>query len=325
LTKYNYNSILNIKGGNDMSFILLLVGFIFLIKGADYFVEGSSNIAKKFKISPMIIGLTIVALGTSMPELSVSITSSLIGKNDMSLANVVGSNMFNILMALGTSSLIINLPIEKNSIKFDIPFLIGIGILLLLMLFDLKLSIFEGLILIGIFVFYLWKTLKPMLKKRNKDIKENEEKNKSMFKMIVISLVGIIGIIIGGDMVVDNASKIAEIFGMSQNLIGLTIVAVGTSLPEFVTSIMAIKKGENEIAIGNVVGSNIFNILLILGVSSVVNPLIVNIVGLIDVLFMIASSVLLYLFVRKNKNLNRYQGITFILLYVGYIIYTIIR
>lgn len=308
-----------------MSFILLLVGFIFLIKGADYFVEGSSNIAKKFKISPMIIGLTIVALGTSMPELSVSITSSLIGKNDMSLANVVGSNMFNILMALGISSLIINLPIEKDNIKFDIPFLIGIGISLLLMLFDLKLSIFEGLILIGIFVFYLWKTLKPMLKKRNKDIKENEEKNKSMFKMIVISLVGIIGIIIGGDMVVDNASKIAEIFGMSQNLIGLTIVAVGTSLPEFVTSIMAIKKGENEIAIGNVVGSNIFNILLILGVSSVVNPLIVNIVGLIDVLFMIVSSVLLYLFVRKNKNLNRYQGITFILLYVGYIIYTIIR
>lgn len=308
-----------------MSFILLLVGFIFLIKGADYFVEGSSNIAKKFKISPMIIGLTIVALGTSMPELSVSITSSLIGKNDMSLANVVGSNMFNILMALGTSSLIINLPIKKDSIKFDIPFLIGIGILLLLMLFDLKLSIFEGLILIGIFVFYLWETLKPMLKKRNKDIKENEEKNKSMFKMIVISLVGIIGIIIGGNMVVDNASKIAEIFGMSQNLIGLTIVAVGTSLPEFVTSIMAIKKGENEIAIGNVVGSNIFNILLILGVSSVVNPLIVNIVGLIDVLFMIASSVLLYLFIRKNKNLNRYQGIIFILLYVGYIIYTIIR
>lgn len=308
-----------------MSFILLLVGFIFLIKGADYFVEGSSNIAKKFKISPMIIGLTIVAMGTSMPELSVSITSSLIGKNDMSLANVVGSNMFNILMALGVSSLIINLPIKKDSIKFDIPFLIGIGTLLLLMLFDLKLSIFEGLILIGIFVFYLWKTLKPMLKKKDKDIKENEEKNKSMFKMIVISLVGIIGIIIGGDMVVDNASKIAEIFGMSQNLIGLTIVAVGTSLPEFVTSIMAIKKGENEIAIGNVVGSNIFNILLILGISSVVNPLIVNIVGLIDVLFMIASSVLLYLFVRKNKNLNRYQGIIFILLYVGYIIYTIIR
>lgn len=308
-----------------MSFILLLVGFIFLIKGADYFVEGSSNIAKKFKISPMIIGLTIVAMGTSMPELSVSVTSSLIGKNDMSLANVVGSNMFNILMALGVSSLIINLPIKKDSIKFDIPFLIGIGISLLLMLFDLKLSIFEGLILIGIFIFYLWKTLKPILKKKDKDIKENEEKNKSIFKMIVISLVGIIGIIIGGDMVVDNASKIAEIFGMSQNLIGLTIVAVGTSLPEFVTSIMAIKKGENEIAIGNVVGSNIFNILLILGVSSVVNPLMVNIVGLIDVLFMIVSSILLYLFVRKNKNLNRYQGITFILLYVGYIIYTIIR
>ena len=307
-----------------MSFVLLLVGFVFLIKGADYFVEGSSSIARKFKISPMIIGLTIVAMGTSMPELSVSVTSSLIGQNDMSLANVVGSNIFNVLMVLGVSSLIMNLPIEKDSIKFDIPFLIGIGILLLLMLLDLKLGILEGIILISIFAFYLWRTLKPMLKKKDKDTKENEE-NKSMFKMIAISLVGIIGIIIGGNMVVDNASKIAEIFGMSQNLIGLTIVAVGTSLPEFVTSIMAIKKGENEIAIGNVVGSNIFNILFILGVSSVVNPLMVNIVGLIDVLFMIASSVLLYLFVRKNKNLNRYQGITFILLYVGYIIYTIIR
>ena len=307
-----------------MSFVLLLVGFIFLIKGADYFVEGSSSIARKFKISPMIIGLTIVAMGTSMPELSVSVTSSLIGQNDMSLANVVGSNMFNVLMVLGVSSLIMNLPIEKDRIKFDIPFLIGIGILLLLMLLDLKLGILEGIILISIFAFYLWRTLKPMLKKKDKDTKENEE-NKSMFKMIALSLVGIIGIIIGGDMVVDNASKIAEMFGMSQNLIGLTIVAVGTSLPEFVTSVMAIKKGENEIAIGNVVGSNIFNILLILGVSSIVNPLMVDVVGLIDTLFMIASSVLLYLFVRKNKNLNRYQGVVFILLYVGYIIYTIIR
>ena len=308
-----------------MSFVLLLVGFIFLIKGADYFVEGSSSIARKFKISPMIIGLTIVAMGTSMPELSVSVTSSLIGQNDMSLANVVGSNMFNVLMVLGVSSLIMNLPIKKDSVKFDIPFLIGIGILLLLMLLDLKLGILEGIILISIFAFYLWRTLKPMLKKKDKDTKENEEKNKSMFKMIALSLVGIIGIIIGGDMVVDNASKIAEMFGMSQNLIGLTIVAVGTSLPEFVTSVMAIKKGENEIAIGNVVGSNIFNILLILGVSSIVNPLMVDVVGLIDTLFMIASSVLLYLFVRKNKNLNRYQGVVFILLYVGYIIYTIIR
>ncbi len=307
-----------------MSFVLLLVGFIFLIKGADYFVEGSSSIARKFKISPMIIGLTIVAMGTSMPELSVSVTSSLIGQNDMSLANVVGSNMFNVLMVLGVSSLIMNLPIKKDSVKFDIPFLIGIGILLLLMLLDLKLGILEGIILISIFAFYLWRTLKPMLKKKDKDTKENEE-NKSMFKMIALSLIGIIGIIIGGDMVVDNASKIAEMFGMSQNLIGLTIVAVGTSLPEFVTSVMAIKKGENEIAIGNVVGSNIFNILLILGVSSIVNPLMVDVVGLIDTLFMIASSVLLYLFVRKNKNLNRYQGVVFILLYVGYIIYTIIR
>lgn len=303
--------------------LFLLLGFVFLIKGADYFVDSASAIARRFKIPSIIIGLVIVSIGTSLPELSVSVSSSLNGMNDLSVANVVGSNIFNILMVLGFSSLIIKLPIEKNSIKFDLPFLNIVNIMLLAMLINLTLGRFNGVILIGIFVYFLWHTMKPILK--NKDNTEEEIENKLSFKVIVLGIFGVIGIILGGDMVVDSASNIAKILGMSENLIGLTIVAIGTSLPEFVTSIIAVLKGENEIAIGNVIGSNIFNILLILGVSSVISPIVVSFISVIDVVFMIGITILLYVFVVKNKVLNRCQGITFIFLYIGYIFYTIIR
>lgn len=303
--------------------LFLLLGFVFLIKGADYFVDSASAIARRFKIPSMIIGLVIVSIGTSLPELSVSVSSSLNGMNDLSVANVVGSNIFNILMVLGFSSLITKLPIEENSIKFDLPFLNIVNIMLLAMLINLTLGRFNGVILIGIFVYFLWHTMKPILK--NKDNTEEEIENKLSFKVIVLGILGVIGIILGGDMVVDSASNIAKMFGMSENLIGLTIVAIGTSLPEFVTSIIAVLKGENEIAIGNVIGSNIFNILLILGVSSVISPIVVSFISVIDVVFMIGITILLYVFVVKNKVLNRYQGIAFIFLYIGYIFYTIIR
>jgi cation:H+ antiporter len=302
--------------------LFLLLGFVFLIKGADYFVDSASAIARRFKIPSIIIGLVIVSIGTSLPELSVSVSSSLNGMNDLSVANVVGSNIFNILMVLGFSSLITVLPIEESSIKFDLPFLNIVSIMLLAMLINLTLGRFNGVILIGIFVYFLWHTIKPIL---NEDNTEKEIENKLSFKVIVLGILGVIGIILGGDMVVDSASNIAKMLGMSENLIGLTIVAIGTSLPEFVTSIIAVLKGENEIAIGNVIGSNIFNILLILGVSSVISPIVVSFISVIDVVFMIGITILLYVFVVKNKVLNRCQGIAFIFLYIGYIFYTIIR
>jgi cation:H+ antiporter len=304
-----------------MSFILLLIGFLLLIKGADYFVDSASAIARKFHIPSMIIGLTIVSIGTSLPELSVSLTSALIGKNDLAVANVVGSNIFNILMGLGVTSIISKLPIEKNTIENDIPFLNIIGSILLMMMLNLTLSRFEGMLLIGLLIGFLFYIIKPVL--NNKE--ESKEESKLSFKTILLGILGVVGIILGGDMVVDSASNIAKMFGMSQNLIGLTVVALGTSLPEFVTSVIAGIKGENEIAIGNIIGSNIFNILMILGISSIISPIVVSFISVIDIMFMIAIGILLYVFVVKSKTLKRYQGIVFIFLYIGYISYTIFR
>ena len=304
-----------------MSFMLLLIGFLLLIKGADYFVDSASAIARKFHIPSMIIGLTIVSIGTSLPELSVSLTSALIGKNDLAVANVVGSNIFNILMGLGVTSIISKLPIEKNTIENDIPFLNIIDSILLMMMLNLTLSRFEGILLIGLLIGFLFYIIKPVL--NNKE--ESKEESKLSFKTILLGILGVVGIILGGDMVVDSASNIAKMFGMSQNLIGLTVVALGTSLPEFVTSVIAGIKGENEIAIGNIIGSNIFNILMILGISSIISPIVISFISVIDIMFMIAIGILLYVFVVKSKTLKRYQGIVFIFLYIGYISYTIFR
>lgn len=304
-----------------MSFILLLIGFLLLIKGADYFVDSASAIARKFHIPSMIIGLTIVSIGTSLPELSVSLTSALIGKNDLAVANVVGSNIFNILMGLGVTSIISKLPIEKNTIENDIPFLNIIGSILLMMMLNLTLNRFEGILLIGLLIGFLFYIIKPVL--NNKE--ESNEESKLSFKTILLGILGVVGIILGGDMVVDSASNIAKMFGMSQNLIGLTVVALGTSLPEFVTSVIAGIKGENEIAIGNIIGSNIFNILMILGISSIISPIVISFISVIDIMFMIAIGILLYVFVVKSKTLKRYQGIVFVFLYIGYISYTIFR
>lgn len=304
-----------------MSFILLLIGFLLLIKGADYFVDSASAIARKFHIPSMIIGLTIVSIGTSLPELSVSLTSALIGKNDLAVANVVGSNIFNILMGLGVTSIISKLPIEKNTIENDIPFLNIISSILLMMMLNLTLGRFEGMLLIGLLIGFLFYIIKPVL--NNKE--ESKEESKLSFKTILLGILGVVGIILGGDMVVDSASNIAKMFGMSQNLIGLTVVALGTSLPEFVTSVIAGIKGENEIAIGNIIGSNIFNILMILGISSIISPIVISFISVIDIMFMIAIGILLYVFVVKSKTLKRYQGIVFIFLYIGYISYTIFR
>ncbi len=386
-----------------MSFLILIIGFFFLIKGADMFVEGAASIARKFNVPAMIIGLTIVAMGTSAPEAAVSITSSLAGQNDMSVANVVGSNFFNILVVLGVSSIIAKLPVQRNTIKKDAPFLLLVSALLLLfglnlninriegliflavftyflvdtvksakkrdapflllvsallLLFGLNLNInrIEGLIFLAVFTYFLVDTVKSAKKSSQEtaneaattmDIEVAEES--SMPKTILLSIIGVVGIVLGGDMVVNSATDIATSFGMSANLVGLTIVAVGTSLPEFVTSVVAIRKGETEIAIGNVIGSNIFNILLVLGLAATISPITISTLALIDVLFMVAITVLLYFFMKKDNSLVKSQGIMvvitvllyffmkkdnslvksqgiiFLVIYVAYMAYTIIR
>lgn len=320
-----------------MSFLILIIGFALLIKGADVFVEGASSIAKKFNVPSMIIGLTIVAMGTSAPEAAVSVTSSLAGQNDMSVANVVGSNFFNVLVVLGVSSIIAKLPVQEETIKKDTPFLILVSILLLVFGINLKLGRIEGLALLGLFTYFLVNTIKSAKKATEDDSLETGEtaiaiaietqtsSEISLPKTILVSLVGIAGIVLGGDMVVNSATSIATSLGMSANLVGLTIVAVGTSLPEFVTSIVAIKKGETEIAIGNVIGSNLFNILLVLGLAAVINPISMSMLAFIDIIFMVLITLLLYMFMKKRNSLVKSQGIILVALYIAYMAYTIIR
>lgn len=315
-----------------MSFIVLLIGFFFLIKGADLFVEGSASIARRFNVPAMVIGLTIVAMGTSAPEAAVSITSSLVGQNDMSVANVVGSNFFNILIVLGFSSILNRLPVQDNTIKKDTPFLLLISGLLLLFGLNFNINRIEGIIFLIFFAYFLITTIKSAKNIDNNTLTETattvelELVNESpIIKTILLSVIGIIGIILGGDMVVDSSTNIATSFGMSENLVGLTIVAVGTSLPEFVTSVVAVKKGETEIAIGNVIGSNIFNILFVLGLATIISPITISMFALIDIIFMIVITVLLYLFMKKNNSLNKTQGYLFIIIYIAYMAYTIMR
>ena len=302
-----------------LNLFILLIGFAMLIKGSDIFVEASSNIAKKFNIPSIIIGMTIVAMGTSAPELSVSINSALAGLNDMSIANVVGSNIFNLLIALGICSFLGKLKIDNYK---DIWLLLVICIELFVLTIDKTLSVVNGAILLITFTSYIISMIK---KAKDNTEEENNNKQKNILITIVLGILGLIAIVWGGDLVVDSASAIAIKLGMSENLVGLTIVAVGTSLPEFVTSVMATKKGELSIAIGNIIGSNIFNILLILGVASVINPMSVSMLALCDIIFMICSVVLFILSTVKNKAVNRKSGFILVLVYIAYLIMTIIR
>ena len=317
-----------------MSFLTLLIGFALLIKGADIFVDGASSIAKKFNVSPMLIGLTIVAMGTSAPEAAVSVSSSLAGQNDMSIANVVGSNFFNILIVLGVSSIIAKLPVERETIKKDTPFLIFISILLLALSLNFNLSRLDGVIFLVLFILFLINMIKSNISSKDIEsssgetaiaIEATDTKSIHMPKTLLICLIGIVGIVFGGDLVVNSATNIATSFGMSANLVGLTIVAMGTSLPELVTSVIAVKKGETEIAIGNVIGSNIFNILLVLGLAALIHPMAVSMVAIIDTIFMTAVTILLYIFIKKNNSLTKIHGIIFVIIYFIYLIYTIIR
>lgn len=328
-----------------MTYIWLLVGFILLIKGADLFVNGSSGIAKIFHVPSIIIGLTIVAMGTSLPECAVSITAALKGNNDIAVSNVVGSNFFNLLVVCGVCSIIKPLPIDQRTLKKEFPFSIAIGFLLLLLSADFLLkgkksvnclSIIDGVILLILFLIFLGFMIQSTIKAQNdfeKKIESNEckENKKDKPKMIscllciVFITIGIVAIKYGGDLVVDSASDIAEGFGLSQNLIGLTIVAVGTSLPELVTSIVAARKGESAMALGNVVGSNIFNVLLVLGISSLIHPIAVSANSIYDLIFLGVTSIVVWFFAYTKEKLVRWHGFIMIGLYVGYMIYVCMR
>ena len=303
-----------------LNYILLVVGFVMLIKGDDVFVDCSSSIAKRFGIPSIIIGLTIVAMGTSAPEFSVSVQSAIVGMNDMSIANVIGSNMFNLLVVLGLSSVVNKLKITNYK---DVCIMLVVGVIMLICSADGLLNIFDGVLLLVIFIFYI---LSLIFKAYNENQKEEVEgKQRSLVITICLSIIGLTAIIWGGDLVVNSASVIAQQLGMSENLVGLTVVAIGTSLPELVTSLVATKKGEVDIAIGNVVGSNIFNMLLILGVSSIINPMTVAYFTFLDILFIIGSMAMFVLMTFSSKTLNKEKGLPLVLVYVVYILFTIIR
>lgn len=314
-------------------YVWLIVGFVLLIKGADLFVDGSSSVAKIFKVPTVIIGLTIVAMGTSAPETSVSISAALKGANEIAVSNVVGSNFFNLLVVVGICALLQPINITKSLIKRDYPYSIFATVLLLLLLLiglfvngQPTLSRFAGVIMLVVFVFYLIIlirfTLISIATGHKVDIEE--VKTRSLPVSIIFIIVGLAGVIYGGDFVVNSATAIAQTFGMSNTLIGLTIVAIGTSLPELVTSIVAAKKGEADLALGNVIGSNTFNILFVLGISSVVNSITVEFDSVIDtILLIIVNVIVLAIVVKKKSSIGKSVGVVMILmylLYTGYII-----
>lgn len=311
---------------------LLLLGFLFLVKGADFFVDGSSGIARFFKIPSIVIGLTIVSFGTSLPELAVSLTSALKGINGIALGNVVGSNITNLMLVTGTTAIISPIPVDKNLMKKDFPFSMLITAALLAISADKILSgnpeqmITRGdaIILLVLFVIFMYSTVNYSLSSSQEE-QDNEENASPLWKSILLSVLGLAGVIAGGQMVVKSASAIAAAAGMSDTLIGLTVVAFGTSLPELVTSIIAARKGENDIAVGNVVGSNIFNILFILGLSSLIAPIAVSQEIITDSLILIGFSAFVWLFAWPKLKVSRPLGISMILLFAAYYVYIFLR
>lgn len=305
-----------------MEYILLIVGFVLLIKGADLFVDGASSVAAKLKVPSLIIGLTVVSLGTSMPEAAVSISASLSGDNGISLGNVIGSNIFNLLMVVGVSSAILPIATDRDILKRDVPINIGITVLLGIMLFDGNLSRVDALILLLILAAYMFLLIKSALKNR---VEAEETKVLSWVKSILFVIIGVAAIIGGGQLVVNSAKTIAMALGMSETLVGLTVVAIGTSLPELVTSIVAAKKGNSGIAMGNVIGSNIFNILFILGMAGIIKPMTADAAFFIDTGILLAASALMLLFAYTKRKTNRVEGIISVLLYIAYTAYIIMR
>ncbi|MCC4722214.1 calcium/sodium antiporter [Salinicoccus sp. RF5] len=317
-----------------MEYILLIIGFVLLIKGADYFVEGASNIAVKLNVSPLLVGLTIVALGTSSPEATVAILAALEGSPGVVLGNVIGSNIVNITVVVGLTALIAPLTVQSETVRKEIPFAMLAAIVLMILMADVALqgaganiiNRGDGIIILLFFSVFLYYVFEMARKNRSSTVeKVDADTGESWLKNILFTIGGLIAIIIGGEMVVSSATEIALSLGMSEALVGLTIVAIGTSLPEIMTSVTAALKGKGDMAIGNVVGSNIFNIFFVTGTASTVAPIAAESKLFFDGWVMVGLTVLLLIFSRTHFKIGRREGAVLLLAYLAYLVYIIIR
>ena len=308
-----------------LDIVLLLVGFVLLIKGADFFVDGASSLAKKLRVPSLIVGLTIVAMGTSAPELAVSVSSAIKGSNALAVSNVIGSNLFNLLIVLGVCSAIKPTNVAEAVIKRDYPISLAAAVLFVVFIFDGKISRIEGGILLVCLIAYI---IFSIMAAKSQITDEEPPADFQAWKCALFILGGAAGIVIGGDLVVDHAQNIALMAGMSETLVGLTICAVGTSLPELVTSLTAAKKGENDMAVGNVVGSNLFNILGILGVSGLISPIDLSASisdSMIDGFILLGATILVFICCITGRKISRIQGGIMAGTYVIYMAYAIMR
>ena len=315
--------------------IFLVIGFVALIKGADFFVEGASNVAKRLRVPSLIIGLTIVAMGTSLPETAVSISASLTHQNSLAISNVSGSNLFNLLVVVGLCAILQTVDVDKDTIRRDIPYSILAAVLLVVLGMvgigeGMVLGRIDGVILLAFFAFFLFLMIRSALKARNNEhLEPGSEEERVVTQTVLISIVSIIGggaaIAIGGPLVTESAKVIATAMHMTDTLIGLTVVAIGTSLPELVTSIVAARKGEVDMALGNAIGSNVFNILLVLGIASTISPIGFIMNNAVDIMAVVVATLVCWVVAGKTKQLKRPMGILMVLAYVGYMAYTVLR
>lgn len=315
--------------------LFLILGFVFLVKGADIFVEGSSSIAKRLHVPSIIIGLTIVAMGTSLPETAVSVTASLANNNALAVSNAVGSNIFNLMVVIGFCAVLTPVAVQKDVLKRDFPFSMLCAILLFVLgcIGPMILGHFDGIILLALFAVYVVFLIRSALKASKSGNTSDDEsiaaaeemKMISVSKSIFFIVAGAVGIALGGDVVVNSASNIATKFGMSQTLVGLTIVSIGTSLPELVTSIVAARKNEVDMALGNAIGSNVFNILMVLGIASAISPIAFLTENLVDIAILMVFSVLVWIFAWTKKKLTKPEGAVMLLLYAAYVVYICMR
>ena len=310
-----------------MDYLLLVIGFVLLIKGADFFVDGSSSIAKRLRVPSIIIGLTIVAMGTSLPECAVSISAALSGNTGVAVGNAVGSNIFNLMVVCGMCALFCPLTVSRSTLTGEFPFSVFVALLLMVLgWIGMKLGHIDGVIMLVFFVGFLVWMVRSAQKARSESASDEDEYEiRPIWQCILYIVGGAAAIAVGGQLVVNAASAIARFFGMSQNLIGLTIVAFGTSLPELVTSIVAARKHEVDMALGNVIGSNIFNILFVLGIAAAIHPMVFQMENIIDIIVLVVMSIIVLCFAWTKQKLGRWEGAVMLAMYAGYVVYICLR